>query len=173
MKTSIEPTRKDRVVPRADWSAGRPGRRFAAAWRFLALAWAAGLGLTAQAQTTATATATVVNGFVVAYTVTDGGSGYTEPPVVTVVGGGGTGATAVALVANGAVTQIKPVSAGSGYTSPPEVVISAPPAAEPPLLALQMIPLVTLHGLPGDTNQIETKTAFGAGRCGSRWRRWC
>jgi hypothetical protein len=58
----------------------------------------AGLGLAAQVQRTATATATVINGSVVAYTVTDGGLGYTEPPVVTLVGGGGTGATAVALV---------------------------------------------------------------------------
>jgi formylglycine-generating enzyme required for sulfatase activity len=124
--------------------------------------WAIGPQSSAQAQTTATATATVISGFVVAYTITDGGSGYTEPPVVTLVGGGGTGATAVALVANGVVTQINAVSPGSGYTSPPEVVISAP-VVEPTVLALQMIPLVTIHGLPGDTNQIETATSLGAG----------
>ncbi|MCX6930556.1 MAG: formylglycine-generating enzyme family protein, partial [Verrucomicrobia bacterium] len=103
-----------------------------------------------------------MNGFVVAYTVTDGGSGYTEPPVVTVLGGSGTGATALALVTNGVVTQINPVSPGSGYTSPPEVVISAP-VVEPTVLALQMIPLVTIHGLSGDTNQIERASSLGAG----------
>ena len=70
-------------------------------------------------------------GYVVAYTVTAGGSGYAEPPVVTVLGGGGTGAKAEALVTNGIVTQINPVTPGSGYTSPPEVVISAP-VGEPP-----------------------------------------
>ena len=78
----------------------------------LCLALAAGLCLTAHAQRTATATATIFNGYVVAYNVTDGGEGYTDTPVVTVVGGGGTGATAIALVATGAVTQIYPVSGG-------------------------------------------------------------
>jgi len=120
-----------------------------------------GFTLAAQAQTTATATAIVSYGFVVAYTVTDGGSGYTEPPVVTVVDGGGTGATAVALVANGMVTQINVVATGSGYTSPPEVVISAPPQQS--VLTLQLIPLLTIYGLPGDTNRIETSTSLNAG----------
>ena len=140
----------------------RLGPPLAAFGRWLALALVAGFTLAAQAQTTATATAIVSYGFVVAYTVTAGGSGYTEPPVVTVLGGGGTGATAVALVANGVVTQINPVATGSGYTSPPDVVISAPPV-EPTVLALQLIPLLTIHGLPGDTNQIETATSLGAG----------
>ena len=140
----------------------RLGPPLAAFGRWLALALVAGFTLAAQAQTTATATAIVSYGFVVAYTVTAGGSGYTEPPVVTVLGGGGTGATAVALVANGVVTQINPVTTGSGYTSPPDVVISAPPI-DPTVLAIQMIPLLTIHGLPGDTNQIETATSLGAG----------
>jgi hypothetical protein len=109
-----------------------------------------------------TATATVSYGYVVAYTVTAGGSGYAEPPVVTVLGGGGTGAKAEALVTNGIVTQINPVTLGSGYTSPPEVVISAP-VGEPPLVALQMIPLVRIYGFPGDTNQIERANSLGAG----------
>ena len=101
-------------------------------------------------------------GFVVAYMVTAGGSGYTELPVVTVLGGGGTGATAMALVTNGVVTQIKVVDTGSGYTSPPQVAISAPPV-EPTVLTLQLIPLVTIHGLPGDTNRVETSTSLSAG----------
>ena len=64
---------------------------------------------------------------------------------------------------NGVVTHINVVSPGSGYTSPPEVVISAP-VVEPTVLALQMIPLITIHGLPGDTNQIERASSLGAGR---------
>jgi hypothetical protein len=59
--------------------------------------------LAAQAKRTATAIATVINGFVVAITITDGGAGYTEPPTVTVSGGGGSGAMPTALVSNGAV----------------------------------------------------------------------
>jgi hypothetical protein len=71
----------------------------------------------------ATATATVVNGFVVGVTLTDGGCGYTNTPVVLLVGGGGTGATATALVTNGVVVGITITDAGTGYTSTPTVLI--------------------------------------------------
>ena len=164
MKTIIQPRSHTSLILHASVSTRRLAPPIAALGRWLVLALVAGFTLAApaQVQTTATATATVSYGFVVAYTVTDGGSGYTEPPVVTVLGGGGTGATAVVLVANGVVTRIDVVAPGSGYTSPPEVVISAPPA-EPTVLALQMIPLVTIHGLPGDTNRIETSTSLSAG----------
>ena len=115
------------LSPHASVSTRRMAPSLAAFGRWLALMLVAGLTLAAQAQTTATATAAVVNGFVVVYTVTAGGSGYTEPPVVTVLGGGGTGATAVAQVANGVVTQISVVATDGGYASPPQVVISVPP----------------------------------------------
>jgi formylglycine-generating enzyme required for sulfatase activity len=103
--------------------------------------------------------AQVVNGFVVGITVTDGGAGYVDAPTVTLAGGGGTGATATALVANGAVSQIIVVTAGSGYASAPEVIISAP--TEYTLLEIQMVPLLTIIGSPGDTNRIEYVNAFG------------
>jgi hypothetical protein len=143
-----------------------PGRlgAFAAGGRWLAVALMAGFALAAQAQTTATAVALVTDGAVTAITVMESGSGYTEPPVVTLWGGGGSGATAEALVTNGAVSQINVLTPGSGYTTPPEVVISLPPpCGTPPLLAVQLIPRITIHGLPGDTNQIETTTSLGAG----------
>ena len=162
MKTSVQPRSQNPLSHHASASTRRLGPPLAAFGRWLALALVAGFTLAAQAQRTATATAIVSYGYVVSYTVMDGGSGYTEPPVVTVVDGGGTGATAVALVANGVVTQINVVATGSGYTSPPEVVISAPPI-DPTVLAIQMIPLLTIHGLPGDTNQIETANLLGAG----------
>ena len=47
--------------------------------------------LEALGQRTATAIATVVNGFVVAITVTEAGSEYVEPPTVILSGGGGSG----------------------------------------------------------------------------------
>ena len=47
------------------------------------------------------------------------GVGYTSPPPVTFVGGGGTGATATASL-NG-VTGIFLLNAGAGYTSAPAV----------------------------------------------------
>ena len=77
----------------------------------------------------ATATAVLINGFVVTATITDAGYGYTTAPVVTIVGGGGSGAQATAMVSNGIVTAIIILNAGSGYTSTPNIVISPPPVA--------------------------------------------
>jgi hypothetical protein len=74
----------------------------------------------------ATATPTVVDGFVVAATITDGGCGYTNAPLVVVQGGGGSGATASAVVSNGIVTGIKITDAGIGYTSSPSIYIYSP-----------------------------------------------
>jgi hypothetical protein len=62
-------------------------------------------------------------GIVNAISVTNGGSGYTSPPIVTLEGGGGSGATATATVSNGAVTTISVLDGGSGYTSPPIVTL--------------------------------------------------
>jgi hypothetical protein len=92
----------------------------------------AGFVLCAQGQRTATATPTVVNGFVVAITVTDGGAGYTNAPAVNISGGGGTGAMAVTTVFNGAVDKVIVQNAGNGYTNTPTVVIAAPPSPKPP-----------------------------------------
>lgn len=75
----------------------------------------------------ARATAQWVNEFVVGATITDGGCGYTNAPLVLVQGGGGTGATATAVVVDGVVTAIKMVSAGCCYTSTPKIVIASPP----------------------------------------------
>jgi Divergent InlB B-repeat domain len=79
-----------------------------------------------QALRTATAIPTVVNGFLVAITVTDGGIGYTTAPEVTIIGGGGSGATTGATILEGAVSKIIVRDAGSGYTDTPTVVIAAP-----------------------------------------------
>ncbi len=75
----------------------------------------------------ATATATVVNGFVVGATLTDGGCGYTNAPLVLIQGGGGSGAAATAGVSNGVVVAINIINAGSGYTSVPKIEIASPP----------------------------------------------
>lgn len=77
----------------------------------------------------ATATAQLVNGFVVGATITDGGCGYSNAPLVLVQGGGGSGATATAVVNNGVVTAINITSAGSGYSTnpPPKIIIASPP----------------------------------------------
>ena len=53
-----------------------------------------------------------------------GGYGYSDPPSVTISGGGGTGAVAVPTVTDGVVTSIDIVNRGRGYTSAPTVTIS-------------------------------------------------
>jgi len=72
---------------------------------------------------TATANAVVVSGFVVGAAITDGGCGYTNAPIVKIIGGSGSGAQAVAVVRNGAVIAVNLLDGGSGYTSTPSVVI--------------------------------------------------
>ena len=82
---------------------------------------------------TATGTATLFGIFVVGANITDGGSGYTNTPIVRFVGGGGSGAQAVAVVSNGMVTAISMLDAGYGYTNAPLFVIDPPFIAHPVL----------------------------------------
>lgn len=58
------------------------------------------------------------------YLVTDGGSGYTSVPTVTLSNGGGTGATAYARISNGKVISVTVGNKGKDYTSNKTVVIS-------------------------------------------------
>jgi len=74
----------------------------------------------------ASANPTVVDGFVVAATVTDGGCGYTNVPEVLIVGGGGTGAAATAVVSNGMVVSLTITDPGIGYTNTPTIYIDFP-----------------------------------------------
>lgn len=55
--------------------------------------------------------------------VTSGGSGYSSPPSVLVIGGGGSGCTASASI-DGRVQTLTLTAGGSGYTSPPQVSFS-------------------------------------------------
>lgn len=73
----------------------------------------------------ATATANTIGGFVIGATITNGGSGYTSEPTVT-ISGNGTGAAATASLTNGVVTGITITSAGSGYTTGATITIAPP-----------------------------------------------
>ena len=77
----------------------------------------------------ASAVATITSGAVTGFTLQDGGTGYTLPPVVTIAGGGGRGARAAATVTAGSVTALRVITPGVGYTSAPVVTIALPPAA--------------------------------------------
>ena len=62
-------------------------------------------------------------------TISNGGSGYTSAPIVTVdapSASWGIRAKAVATIENGSVTQIDMLSNGRGYTSIPNITFSAP-----------------------------------------------
>lgn len=67
---------------------------------------------------------TVANG-----DITNGGSNYSSPPIVTLIGGGGTYTSATAVLGTGAqagtVVSIT-VTGSTGYTSAPTVIITAP-----------------------------------------------
>jgi autotransporter-associated beta strand protein len=76
------------------------------------------------ASLTATALASLAGASVGSITLLNGGGGYTAPPIVSLVGGGGIGAAARAILAGGVVTGIAVVSGGTGYTSAPSVVIT-------------------------------------------------
>lgn len=79
------------------------------------------LGVPSPTQKLTVASGAQPLGFV---TVTNGGSGYTSAPVVSISGGGGSGATATAKVTNGAVTEVVITNRGSGYTSAPTISFS-------------------------------------------------
>ncbi len=120
----------------------------------------------------ATATASVVNGFLVGASVSDPGLGYTNTPIVRVIGGNGSGAQAVAVVSNGIVTAVKLLAAGSGYTTAPMIVIAPPFIPQPTIgikalvfgpLATPVIRLDFTNLSPYDNYQLEfTATAGGA-----------
>jgi hypothetical protein len=72
----------------------------------------------------AAATASVSD-TVASLNLTNGGSGYTTAPTVTISGGGGTGATANSTISGGAAA-VTITNQGSGYNAAPAVNFSAP-----------------------------------------------
>jgi len=103
----------------------------------------------------ARAVARVNNGFVVEIQVTDYGCGYTNAPLVQLVGGGGSNATATAHVDCGGVTGITISDTGSGYTNAPRVLIASPPFAPWLELAVSKV-RVTLHVVLGKDYVLES-----------------
>lgn len=103
----------------------------------------------------ATGIASVVNGFVVGIALTDGGCGYTNAPLVEILGGGGSSAVATAIVTNGVVTSIHVTNAGIGYTNAPIVVIASPPFAPWLTIAVSQV-AVTEHVVLGHNYVLES-----------------
>jgi hypothetical protein len=103
----------------------------------------------------AEATAQVVNKFVVGASITDSGCGYTNPPAVLIVNGGGSGATATATVENGVVTGINIINTGSGYTNLPDILIGSPPFVPTVSIAVSRVN-VTQHVVLGFNYVLES-----------------
>jgi hypothetical protein len=105
----------------------------------------------------ATAIATLVNGFVVGINITDAGCGYTNTPLVEIVGGGGSNAVATATVNNGVVTGITVLNAGFGYTNVPDVLIVSPPFLSWLEIAISQF-RVTEHVVLGQNYQLQSSS---------------
>ena len=60
--------------------------------------------------------------------ITDPGQGYnpSNPPKVTITGGGGAGAEAIAHIVDNGLSAINVIDSGNGYFDNPEVIISGP-----------------------------------------------
>lgn len=71
----------------------------------------------------ATATALLTGDSVSGFTITQAGSGYSEPPTITIAAGGGAVATATSTISGG-IGKFVVTSAGSGYTTTPTVQIT-------------------------------------------------
>lgn len=69
-----------------------------------------------------TALSPLSTGFIASISVTNGGSGYTQVPTITISGNGG--ASAFATLQNGSITSITVVNPGSGYTVAPTITIT-------------------------------------------------
>ncbi|HAO78463.1 MAG TPA: hypothetical protein DCQ92_05700 [Verrucomicrobia subdivision 3 bacterium] len=95
---------------------------------------------------TGTGTATMSGVFVVGVNLVDGGSGYTNTPLVRFIGGGGSGTQGFATVSNGVVVSITVTDAGYGYTNTPLVVIE-PPFILNPVLGIAPMSFLTFSNL--------------------------
>lgn len=75
--------------------------------------------------TNATGIATVNRfGQVSGITLTNAGEFFETPPIVQLIGGGGSGATAAAYIDLGKITQIQLLSGGGGYVNAPQVIFA-------------------------------------------------
>ena len=107
----------------------------------------------------ATGIATLTGSFVTGVSITDGGGGYTNTPLVRFIGGGGSGAGAYAVVSNGIVMSITITNAGYGYTNAPQVVID-PPIIFNPVLGIAPMSFLSFSNLTiGGTYQLQQSCA--------------
>ena len=112
--------------PNAIFDQGRPARTAVSATGTppLKYQW----WMTDSQESNATAVPVVMNGFVLAATITSGGAGYLTVPTVQITGGSGSGASGTAVVSNRMVSAVVINAAGYGYTNIPEIQMDPPSA---------------------------------------------
>ena len=111
--------------------------------------------LTVLSPRAATGIALLTGSFVTGVSITDGGGGYTNTPLVRFIGGGGSGAGAYAVVSNGIVISITITNAGYGYTNAPLVVVD-PPFILNPVLNIARISFLAFSNLTvGSSYQLQ------------------
>ncbi len=99
--------------------------------------------------------------------VTNGGTGYSSAPTVTISGGGGTGAAATSLVDGGTVTLVRVTNRGSGFTAAPTVTFSGGGGSGVAATATNMAATRTLPTFDLDQNAHGVVKVFAAGYDGS------
>jgi hypothetical protein len=107
----------------------------------------------------ATAAVQVVNGFVVGFTITDPGYGYTNNPLpaVRIRDGSGVEATGHAVVNNGVIDQIVVDNAGRNYSTNAIVKIAPPPFS--PTLKIRVLKVaLDMEVVLGRKYQLEAST---------------
>lgn len=88
-------------------------------------------------------------------TVSNPGSAYTTPPIVTIVDSTGKGATAVAAIdAAGTVTGITMLTVGSGYTAPTVTLTAAPAGGTTATASATLYTSLTAGGLPTEVGMV-------------------
>ena len=116
-------------------------------------------------------------GVVTAVALSDGGSGYTTAPTVTISGGGGSGAVGEAVLAAGGIATIDVTSGGTGYRTVPGITIrgggSNPRGTRfTVLLTPSSVTRIDITaGGSGYTQASTTATLTGGGGSGARIRR--
>jgi Concanavalin A-like lectin/glucanases superfamily len=113
------------------------------------------------------ATPMVINGFLVGADITIGGSGYSTPPTVMIVGDVGSGAIAAASVSGGAVTNIVLTDAGTDYADDVMIEIAPPPANALYPTFLPGLQLNSSGLIPYGTYQLQYQSALG-----TPWQNW-
>ena len=103
--------------------------------------------------------ATATGNSVLKISVTDGGSGYTSAPIVSFIGGDGSGASATAEITGGVVRSVTVTSRGSGYTSSPTVFFSGDGSGATAIASLD-ISLTNASSFKGSRISLRSKKNF-------------